>query len=97
MMQELLLPIDNISNKFISLSRIEEKADEKMLIDTTRQSSTSDGYSLVYKNSKLFKVPKADLWFWTKEWQIKENEVEKSLKLGKGKVFDSIEDLFDEL
>ena len=37
-------------------------------------------------------VPKDQAWFWTKNWQAAEKEVDKQIKNGKVKSFDNVDD-----
>ena len=42
-------------------------------------------------------VPAEQAWFWTKEWQEGEKEVEEDKAAGKVKSFDNVEDLLEDL
>jgi len=42
-------------------------------------------------------IPKAQAWFWSKEWQQGENEAEKNIENGKVKRFNSAQELFEDL
>src|SRR6516164_7705236 len=42
-------------------------------------------------------VPREQFWFWTREWQEKEQEAEEALARGEVKEFDSVEDLLEDL
>ena len=42
-------------------------------------------------------VPAEQSWFWTKEWQEGEKEVEEDKADGKVKSFDNVEDLLEDL
>jgi len=37
-------------------------------------------------------VPKDQAWFWTKDWQAAEKEVDEQIKNGKVKSFDNVDD-----
>jgi hypothetical protein len=43
------------------------------------------------------KVPKSQAWFWTKEWQAGEREVDEEIARGAYKEFDSVEKLLADL
>ena len=42
-------------------------------------------------------IPKDQLWFWTREWQKKEREVDEALARGELKVATSVDELLREL
>ena len=42
-------------------------------------------------------VPVDQAWFWTKEWQAGEREVDEDIAAGRLKRFDSVEELFEDL
>ena len=42
-------------------------------------------------------IPKDQEWFWSKEWQAGEREVDEALARGEYEEFDSLEDLFANL
>lgn len=43
------------------------------------------------------RIPKGQEWFWTKEWQKGEREVDEALARGDFKGFDSVEEAIEEL
>jgi hypothetical protein len=59
--------------------------------------SVSENTYFVFHNGDYLNVSKSDIWFYTSEWQAKEKEVDESLRQGKGRVFDSVEELFNEI
>ena len=46
---------------------------------------------------KAVKIPKSQAWFWSKEWQRKEQAADKAIKEGKTKTFTSVEQLIEDL
>ncbi|MBU4481699.1 AbrB/MazE/SpoVT family DNA-binding domain-containing protein [Patescibacteria group bacterium] len=42
-------------------------------------------------------ISKDQSWFWTKEWQEKENEADESFRKGKYKEFKNVKDLIKDL
>lgn len=42
-------------------------------------------------------IPDEDAWFWSKEWQAKEQEVNKNISQGRVEAFDAVEDLLADL
>ena len=42
-------------------------------------------------------IPNDQVWFWSKEWQAGEHEVDNDLKNGNYKDFDTVDDLLAEL
>ncbi len=42
-------------------------------------------------------IPKDQLWYWTREWQKKEREVDEALARGDFKEAESVEELLKEL
>jgi antitoxin MazE len=42
-------------------------------------------------------IPKAQAWFWSKEWQQGENEAENNIENGQVKSFNSTKELFEDL
>jgi AbrB family looped-hinge helix DNA binding protein len=43
------------------------------------------------------RVPLDQAWFWTKEWQAKEQEADKDLAAGRYKDYDTVDDLLEDL
>ena len=54
---------------------------------------TSDGVLLV----PLVKIPKSQLYFWTKEWQEAERKVDEDIAAGRIKGFNSMEEFLEDL
>ena len=46
---------------------------------------------------KAVKVPKSQVWFWSKAWQEKEKAADRDLKQGKTKTFSSVKELLKDL
>lgn len=42
-------------------------------------------------------VDKKDAWYWSKEWQAKEQEADEDIKAGRVKHFDDVEELIKDL
>jgi len=42
-------------------------------------------------------IAKDQAWFWTERWQKLEQEAEEDIKRGNVKIFDTVEELFDEI
>lgn len=42
-------------------------------------------------------IPKDQLWFWTREWQLKEQEADEDIARGRVKEFSSVEELLKDL
>jgi len=42
-------------------------------------------------------IPKAQAWFWSKEWQQGESQAEKDIENGQVKRFNSTQELFEDL
>ena len=60
----------------------------------------SQGKAVAFKPARLKRpkhVPKDQEWFWTKEWQAGEREVDEALARGDFKEFDNVEDAIKEL
>ncbi len=43
------------------------------------------------------KILKSQAYFWTKEWQEAEREASEDIKAGRGKTFDTVEELVKDL
>lgn len=43
------------------------------------------------------RVPLDQAWFWTKEWQSKEQEADEDLAAGRYKDYDTVDDLLEDL
>jgi antitoxin MazE len=55
------------------------------------------GAAAVLVPIKTIKVPRDQAWFWTSEWQKKENEAEEDLASGRFQDFDSLDNLMKDL
>lgn len=55
--------------------------------------ATDDGIMLI----PLVQIPKSQEYYWTKEWQEKEREVDEEVKAGREKIFDNVDDLIEDL
>jgi antitoxin MazE len=55
------------------------------------------GETAVLVPIKTIKVPRDQAWFWTSDWQKKEDEAEKDLTSGRFRDFDSLDDLMKDL
>ncbi|MBU3179180.1 AbrB/MazE/SpoVT family DNA-binding domain-containing protein [Clostridium estertheticum] len=42
-------------------------------------------------------IPKAQAWFWSKEWQQRESQAEKDIENGQVEKFNSTQELFEDL
>ena len=58
------------------------------------QVETSDK-GIIFIPVKL--IPKDELWYWSKEWQKKEQAADKAIEEGRVKEFDQVEDLIKDL
>ncbi len=43
------------------------------------------------------RVPLDQAWFWTKEWQVKEQEADEDLAAGRYEDYDTVDDLLEDL
>jgi AbrB family looped-hinge helix DNA binding protein len=55
------------------------------------------GEAAVLVPIKTIKVPRDQVWFWTSDWQKKENEADQDLASGRFHDFDSLDDLLKDL
>lgn len=46
---------------------------------------------------KAVKVPKSQVWFWSKAWQKKEKEADRAIKEGRVHSYSSVDDLIENL
>lgn len=53
--------------------------------------------AFIFKPKKLVDIDPSQSWFWTKEWQEKEREADKSIKNGNVKSFNSADGLIKDL
>lgn len=92
--KEIILPLDVINKtpfKAGALLDIKIKQNSVVLKESSRLKRKSH-----LDASK--KIPKSQRWFWTKEWQKKEREVDKEIKQGKlVGPFDNAKDLIQSL
>ena len=57
--------------------------------------STVEHWYILQNKSTWVEIDPEQLWFWTKEWQLKESQVEEDLRQGRYEDFDDLDDLFD--
>ena len=55
------------------------------------------GEAAVLVPIKTIKVPRDQAWFWTSDWQKKENEADQNLAEDRFQDFDSLDDLMKDL
>ena len=55
------------------------------------------GEAAVLVPIKTIKVPRDQTWYWTPDWQEKENEADRDLASGRFQDFDSLDDLVKDL
>ena len=65
--------------------------------DLRRQRKEKDALIEFYRKAVRELAPDDQKWFWTKEWQVKEQQVEREIAKGNVQSFDSIEDFIDSL
>lgn len=53
--------------------------------------------SLRAQVNKAIKIPKSQVWFWSKTWRSKEQAADRDIKKGKVKTFSSVDKLFGDL
>ena len=54
-------------------------------------------HSLIFLDKRFHFVSNDQMWFWEDEWQKGEKEVDKYIKEGKTKSFNTLEEFFDSL
>ena len=76
---------------FVRRARLASAASEPLEITPNMASTLADYLS------EALAVAEDQTWFWTEEWQSGEREAEADLAAGRYQVFDSMEDLLEDL
>ncbi|MBI3159363.1 MAG: hypothetical protein HYZ26_07180 [Chloroflexi bacterium] len=63
----------------------------------SRSSTDEAGIGFIIVDGIIVEIDMSQAWFWTKEWQAGEQEVDEHIRLGEYEEFDSLEALFNSL
>ncbi len=85
----------NTIEKFDKLADLLEKASK--LAREISQGKTKPFAPMISKLERPKSIPKGEEWFWSKEWQKGEREVDEALAKGEYEVFENVDDLIKNL